>query len=155
MNTKLLVLGITGLVTASCGVMPGRALTAPGPITVTVEEISGAAIKCNIKAPGKHDYVKVPPGTYTLTWNLDGPANYRFDPRIGITFPTSGSPIFTNPVVTARTFSYTDNNTGQLGGGVNSHGAFPYHINVESTGTPAVKCKLDPTVINDDGSSNY
>jgi hypothetical protein len=153
---KLLVLTIAALAAASCATMETmggkKRITAPSPVTVVVQEIAGTPTTCRIAPPGKEDEIHVPPGTWPVTWVLQAPPGYQFDPNVGITFPTSGSGIFTNKVVTATTFSFTDNNTGQLPGGVNSHGKFPYHIHVEKPGTPKITCKLDPSVVNDDAS---
>jgi hypothetical protein len=151
MNTKHLHLVAIALLTAGCAGMPGAggkrvsaALACPSNCQVTVTVADGCVVQS-----ASPDPIYAMMGNPAIRWTISGPAQYTFAQGNGIVFPPAKNAGKTAPFTGTpgggRTVVLNDRNTGPA-----DHGPWAYEINV-TDGTRT--CRLDPTVINDDGST--
>ena len=155
MNTKPLVFAGIALLSAGCALMEtprggGRVsydVACPPSCIVTVTVADG----CIVQSANPPELYAAQ-GNPVIRWVLVGPIQYKFAQGNGIEFPASKNAGKTAPFSGSqgggRQVTLNDRNQTAA-----DAGRWQYNINVVDSNNR--KCALDPTVINDDGSTTY
>jgi hypothetical protein len=158
MKTRHLLIAGAFLLLSSTGVHAqpsprvSETVACPPNCEVIVRVDSGCVIRyadpaeLHMKKPGNTSDPPVP-----VRWKIYGPAEFKFAQGSGITFPAAKNgnkpSTFSGTPAAGREVVLTNKNPGT------AITRWQYEINV--TGKGSDTCKLDPTVVNDDGTIAY